>query len=116
MKTMKHATLIAVPALLLSSVTAMAATDLDAIKACSLEIATAIENEQGAALKLNIDKSGFNERRRLKGITVFHIDAKDPSTNNVVGKFDCRVNRRAEVRSLRELSPGAPIAERRSRS
>lgn len=100
----------ALPVLMLSAITAHAATNGDALQACSEAIATSIEKQQGAELKLRVDASSIDPGRRLHNDTLFHLDAVDPATDNVVGRFDCRVNRRAHVRSLYELSPDAPSA------
>lgn len=104
------------PVLLLSSVVASAATDLDAVEACSDAIAASFANKQDAAVKVRIDQSMVDAKRRLGGPTKFHLDILEASTTSIVGRFDCTVNRRAKIRSLKSLSIDAPSAEQRSRS
>lgn len=110
-------TAVAVPVLSLCSAMADAATDLDAVQACSEAIATTIEERQGAEVGLRIDDSGINPRERLVGrVTVFDVNAIDVSTDKVIGRFSCRVDRRAQVTRLRTLKLAVPVAERRGRT
>lgn len=104
------------PVLLLSSVVANAATDLDAVEACSDAIATTFANKQDAAVKVRIDQAMVDAKHRLGRLTKFHLDVFEASTTSVVGRFDCTVNRGAKIRSLVSLSIDAPSAEERSRS
>lgn len=104
------------PVLLLSSVVANAESDLDAVTACSDAIAKTFTDKQGAAVKVRIDQSEIDTGHRLGRLTKFHLDVRDPSTTNVVGRFDCTVNRRAKIRWLTLLPIDAPSAELRSRS
>lgn len=114
MRTRKGSSIFMLYVLLLSSVAANAATELDAVEACSDAIATSIANKQGAAVKVRIDRSEVDTRRRLNSLTMFHLDVMDSSETSVVGRFDCTVNRSAKVQSLRHLSIDAPSAEQRS--
>lgn len=102
--------------ILLGTVAANAATEIDAMQACTDAIATEIKDAQGADVRVRIDASTIDPDKVLHGLTVFHLDAVDASTNELVRKFDCQVNRRAKVRSLRTLSLDAPSAIERSRS
>ncbi|MBT8098230.1 MAG: hypothetical protein KJO82_00700 [Gammaproteobacteria bacterium] len=96
-------------------VAAKSATEVDAIRACGEAIAAKIEGKQGAALKLNVDESQVSAKRRLDNRTMFYMDIFDPATNDLVGKYDCIVDRRAKIRALRELPVEAAVAAVRSR-
>lgn len=116
MTTCKAKSVFVLSLLLLSSVAANAATDMDALEACSDAIATSFANKQGEAVKVRIDQSEVDARRQLGSLTMFHLDVLESSTSSVVGRFDCTVNSRAKVRSLKRLSIDAPSAGQRSRS
>lgn len=116
MTTCKAKSVFVLPVLLLSSVAANAATDMDAVEACSDAIATSIANKQGEAVKVRIDPSEVDAKRKLGRLTMFHLDVLESSTSSVVGRFDCAVNRHAKVRSLQRLAIDAPSAGQRSRS
>lgn len=114
---MKFRELIAIatiPVVMLASGIASAATDGEAVRACSTAIAAAIEKKQGIEPGLKVDQSNVSTRRRLTGYTAFELDARDSSSNDVIGRYTCVVNRRAEVRRLTTLSLNGPSAEQRS--
>jgi len=115
MKITNCAAVLVAPALLFSAAVVNAATDRDAVQACSAAIATTIEREQGPGVKIRVDESGINPGERLVRQTTFEMDALDPSTETVVGKFSCRVDRDAHVMKLRTLTLALPLAERLSR-
>lgn len=116
MITYKTKSVFVLPVLLLSSVAANAATDMDAVEACSNAIATSFADKQGEAVKVQIDQSLVDTKRRLGGLTKFHLDVLKPSSTSIVARFDCTVNRNAKIMSLKSLSIDSPSAEERSRS
>ena len=116
MKMDNRAAVIGLSALILGAGVANAAkTDGAAVDACSDAIATYIEERQGVAPELKVDQSGIDQGRRLARYTVFELDAYDASTRNVVGRFTCMVNGRAEVKKLVTLPLDTADAARRSR-
>jgi hypothetical protein len=112
----KTAVVVALAILFLSSTFALAATDLDAIEACSEAIATTIEKEQGAGVKFRIDDSGISPNTRLGRRTTFEMNAVDPSSNTAIGKFDCKVDSSAQVVLLRTVALDVPVAVPQNRS
>ena len=117
MKVTKWATVIALPVMLFSTALVNAATDRDAVQACSEAIATTIEKRQGAAVNLRVDQSGINPTEKLvSGTTMFEVKALDASTEDVIGRFRCQVNRSAEVLRLRTLALDVPAASRQNPS
>ena len=113
-KTINFRTLGAI-AILASPLAANAATDKHAIEACSDAIAENIGSEQGHGVAVTIDNSGPRSKRRLMGITMFHLDAFDTKTMKVVARVECFVDRHAQVTSMRTLPLMADSATRRSR-
>jgi len=117
MKITNRAAVVALPILLLSSVFANAATDRDAVQACSDAIASIVEKKQGAAVNLRVDDSGINPREKLVSRrTSFEMNALDATEENVIGRFRCQVDRKAYVTQLRTLTLDLPVAEHQNRS
>ena len=115
MKVTKWAALVALPVLLFNTAIANAGTDRDAVQACSQAIAKTIEERQGVGVGLRVDESGIRPSRELVSrITMFDIDALDASTEEVIGRFRCHVNRSAEVTRLRTITLDVRAAGRRS--
>ena len=52
--------------------------------------------------------------RRLDARAIYHLDARDPRSNEIVAKADCAVDSRARVKSLVRLPDDAPEAAERS--
>lgn len=117
MKVTNWAVLTALPVMLFSTALANAATDRDAVQACSEAVVTTIENKHGAAVNLRVDESGINPTEKLVSrSTMFEISAVDSSTEDVIGRFQCHVNRNAEVLRLRTLALDVPAAGRQDPS
>ena len=113
MKISNLAGAVALTSLLSFPVVADAATDRDALQACSEAIATTIEKKQEASVNLRVDESSIDPDARLVGtLTSFEVDARDTSTDNVIGRFRCQVDRRANVTRLRTLALNIPSAAR----
>lgn len=103
--------LLVVLALTLNGTLASAATDRDAVAACSEAIAEMFERKQGADVRARIGEHVIDLGRRLTAVTLFHVEAVNPATDAVIGKFDCVVNRQAKVRSLRTMPLVEQMAE-----
>ncbi len=117
MKVKDLAALAALPVAVLSIADANAGTDRDAIQACSQAIVATIEERQGAGVGLLVDESGIDPSKELVSqTTMFDIDALDASTDKVIGRFRCHVNRSAEVTRLRTLALDIRAAKREDRS
>ena len=92
-----------------------AATEQDAIEACARIAAESIEKRQGVMPKVSLGKVSGERNYSLHGVTLYHLDAVNPSTNEVVMRLDCTVNRHARVLSVRKLSVEAGSAESRGK-
>lgn len=112
----KRHKIIALPLLMLSAITANAATEHEAVQACSEAMKVSVEKKVGAEVKLTVDSSGTDPGQRLSPSTLFHLDAVDAATDTVVGRYECVVSRGAKVRRLIALSLNAPDAKARARS
>ena len=116
MKASKTLTALALPALILGNGLASAKTNSQAIEACAGAIARHIETTQGQVPRTRIAQEAAGMNLRLNAAAVFELDAFDPGSNEVVGRFSCLVNERAKVRRLVTLPLDAPDAEDRGRS
>jgi hypothetical protein len=54
--------------------------------------------------------------RRMGRVELFHLDARDPESQEVVARADCWVNRSAEVQRLLPVPIEAEDAEKRAAS
>ena len=110
MNSMRRVAVLGLPVLLFNSAIANAATDGDAVEACADAITTFIEQRQGVEPDLQLDQTRIERGQRLNSPAIFELDAIDASTNDIVGKFTCLVNKRAKVRKLVTLPLDAPDA------
>lgn len=90
--------------------TASAYTAENAINACAAAMTEAL-SDNPPAFRIDADSDTHG---RLNGIEVFHMDARDPATDEVVARADCVVDSRARVRRLKTLPIDAADAEERS--
>jgi hypothetical protein len=97
-----------------SHVNADAASGMDGLEACASALAREISTEQGAGLQVRISDDSIVPNYRLNNYTLFHLDARDPRTREIVAKMDCSVDARARVKRLVRLPDDAPDAADRS--
>lgn len=103
------------PVLLLSAASATADSQGDALQACSVAVAGSMAEAQGLEPKVSLDTSGIRSGWPLSSKTLFHLDVHDPDTEEVVGRYDCFVDKRGRVERLRPLPLTAPSARQRVR-
>jgi hypothetical protein len=109
----KLAVLLSLPAVLALSANSNAATESDALRACSASLTEKFEARQDSEISTHVDESGIRSGRHLRGTTVFHIDVYNGKSREVIARADCYVNRRGHVTSLRTLQLSEkPAAER----
>ena len=93
---------------------AEAASARDGLEACVSALAKDISEAQGAGVEARISDDSRYGRADLGSRTIFHLDARDSGSAEVVFKADCVVNARGRVRSLTRLPVDAPEAAERS--
>jgi len=89
---------------------ASAYTTENALNACA---AAMTEEMSGGELGYNIDQSS-SSARRLRGVETFHLDARDPASDEVIARADCVVDGRARVKRLKTLPLDAGDASERA--
>lgn len=81
-----------------------------ALNAC----AAALTAEMSAGeLAYSIDQSSGGAKR-LRAVEMFHLDARDPASDEVVARADCVVDGRARVKRLKTLPLDAADASERA--
>lgn len=84
----------------LAPVTAPAATGQEGLEACVDALVVELADVNGVSLDARLDPESRDSKRRLGQREIFHLDARDPASREIVARADCIVNARAEVRSL----------------
>lgn len=81
--------------------------------ACTKAMIDNLSGEIGAPLGYSMDPE-HKISGRLNKVDTFHLDARHPGTDEVVGRYDCVVSRRAEVIELVTLPLTADDASTRA--
>lgn len=87
-------------ALSLASFSTYANTAEEALNACADALAGEISGDNGIPTSYRLDESMRPSKRRLQDSAIYHLDARDPDTNEVVARADCHIDARAKVRKL----------------
>jgi len=95
-------------------IASQAATAKEAMEACSQAFADNIEESRGTTVKMKIENLDDVARMRLRGYSIYHLDAREADSNEVVARADCVVNRYARVTDFRTLPLSAKDADERS--
>jgi len=97
-------------ALSVSPFTASAYTSEHALNACAAALTAEMS---GGELAYKLDESG-QSTARLNGVEMYHLDARDPKSDEVVARADCVVDARARVKRLKTLPLDAKDASERA--
>ena len=90
-----------------------ALTTKTGIDICTKAMVNELSTELGAPLDYRMD-SKYKANARMRRTETFHLDARDPGTDEVVGRYDCVVNNKAEVIKLVMLPLSAEDADIRA--
>ena len=101
-------------ALSLVPFSANAVTESDALKACAHALAGEISGSTGIDTAYRLDQEAEVNKRRLGGAKLFHLDAHDPESKEIVARADCWVSRSAKVTRLVPVSIDAEDAAQRA--
>ena len=103
-------------ALSLVPFSANAVTESKALEACANALASDISGNTGIETAYRMDEDFPASSRRLGEVQLFHLDARDPDSQEVVARADCWVNRSAKVKRLLPVPVEAEDAEKRAAS
>jgi hypothetical protein len=96
------------------SVHGHAATRQAGLEACAEAMVNGLAESQGAPMVLNLDPESTPGTRKLSSRDVFHLDAYDPDSDEVIARTDCVVDSRAKVIRLIEVPLDGPEARIRA--
>lgn len=100
----------------LAPFSAQAATRQAALDACADAMVSELAGENGIPPGYSMDPASDGSVARLRGHETFHLDVRDPASQEVVARADCVVDKRGKVRRLVDLPLSADNAEVRSNS
>ena len=103
-------------ALSLAPFSANAVTESQALEACADALAGQISGTTGIETAYRLDQDLPASSRRMDEVEMFHLDARDPESQEVVARADCWVNKRAKVKRLVPVPIDAEDAEKRAAS
>ena len=86
--------------LALLPLSANAVSESKALEACASALASEISGDTGVETSYRLDEGMPVNTRRLRDVGLFHLDAHDPESREVVARADCWVTRRARVTRL----------------
>lgn len=89
-------------------------TEAQALQQCVRAMTDDINEENGAPVKVVLDEKSSSSTKRLWSDSVFHLDAADAETGEVVARIDCFVDDKARVLYIRELPLQAANVDRRA--
>ena len=114
---MKRKSFVMIGALLAATIvpfSTFAESRQDGLEACVDALALQFAEEGGLPVNVRIDPESLGSRGSLGRREVFHMDARDVSTGEIVARADCTVNARARVRSLDTVPLNAADARDRA--
>ena len=101
-------------AISLAPAAALAATDQDALEACMDALTQELAISHGSPMAARLSATTEASGERLRRSQVFHLDARNVESREVVARVDCIVDPGARVRSLNRLPLDAGDADERA--
>jgi hypothetical protein len=98
----------------LACVSGQAMTRKAGLNACAQALAVDLGKGRGHAPEVRLDERSDRSTRPLETRNTVYLDASDPESGAVVGRYDCVLNARAEVLELIALPLDAADANTRS--
>ena len=99
----------------MSSFDALAAeTRVEGLNACVEAVVTELSDSQGSPMNFSIAPGSEMSSKRLNRREKFHLDIRNPSSDDVLARADCIVNQNAKVQKLIDLPLDARDAMERS--
>ena len=84
------------------------------LEACTNAMVEQLAEDQGGPMVYNLDPESDGSARRMDRREIFHLDAKDPDSQEVVARYDCFINGNAQVQKLVRVPLDAPDAQFRA--
>lgn len=84
------------------------------LDACADAMVSELADKQGAPLVYNLDPDSSGSNKPMTWREIYHLDAKDPKSEKVVARYDCFINKNAQVQKLVPVPLDAPDARFRA--
>lgn len=91
-----------------------AATRQAGLNACADAMVSKLSTENGAPLGFRLGPDSEKSNAHMSFREIYHLDVRDPNTQEVVARADCVVDRKANVRQLVSVPLGADDASKRA--
>ena len=84
------------------------------LDACADAMVSELAERQGVPMVYNLDPSSTKSPKPMTRRETYHLDARDPKSDEVVARFDCVINHNAQVQKLVPVPLDAPDARFRA--
>jgi hypothetical protein len=84
------------------------------LDACANAMVSELAEKQGAPMVYNLDPGSTKSPRPISRSELYHLDARDPRSDEVVARFDCVIDQNAQVQKLVRVPLDAPDARFRA--
>jgi hypothetical protein len=84
------------------------------LDACADAMVSELADKQGAPMVYNLDPSSTKSPRPIGRSELYHLDARDPKSEEVIARYDCFINHDAQVQKLVRVPLDAPDARFRA--
>ena len=84
------------------------------LDACADAMISELEDKQGAPMVYNLDPDSTGSKMPMTRTEIYHLDAKDPKSDEVIARYDCFINNNAQVQKLVPVPLDAPDAKFRA--
>jgi hypothetical protein len=84
------------------------------LNACAEAMVDELAGKQGAPMVYNLDPKSEGSPRPMTRREIYHLDATDPESAEVVARYDCFINGNAQVQKLVPVPLDAPDARFRA--
>lgn len=103
-------------AIALAPFSVKAASLQDGLDACASAVVDELATSNGAPIDYSMSEDSRASKSRSRMTETYHLDVRDPSSDEVVARADCIVDSRARVRKVVTLPLDEPDAAQRAAS
>lgn len=84
------------------------------LDACADAMVSELADKRGVPMVYNMDPESTGSAKPMTRREIYHLDAKDPKSEEVVARYDCFINNNAQVQKLVPVPLEAPDAKFRA--
>ena len=86
----------------------------EGLSACADAMVSELADKQGAPMVYNLDPGTGASKMPMTRSETYHLDARDPKSEQVIARYDCVINGNAQVQKLVPVPLEAPDAKFRA--